>query len=166
MSNQNGREDLSSLSNDEQTARRREWNRGPLKDLFPRIPDFVLKRILDICIEKNFIYNLSESKHWNARRYTSIVIAHVRHNHTNYDELLRVQHLERFEARQQTSKQVWKVLREWCPWNDSNEVLERCFQATLVRRENRDPEWDPMDIDDSDYEANADGDDDDPMDLD
>lgn len=148
-------------------ARRREWNRGPLTDLFPRIPAAKLEQVLDICIDKGFTYNLSESKHWNARRYTSIVIAHVRHNLTEYDKLLR-DGVERHEARQQTGKQVWKVLREWCPWNDSNEVMERCFQATLLRPEERDPEWDPMDID-SDSEmtgdANADADDD-PMDLD
>ena len=151
-----------SLSDHESHTRKREWNRAPLQDLFPRIPTSSLETILDICIAKNFVYNLSESKHWNARRFTSIVIAHVRHNHTEYDKLLREDRLERYEARQQTSKQVWKVLREWCPWDDSNQVLERCFQATLLRREERDLEWDPMDIDsDSELEFV-----DDPMDLD
>jgi hypothetical protein len=152
---------------DNDIARRREWNRGPLSDLFPLIPAAKLEEVLDICIRKDFTYNLSESKHWNARRYTSIVIAHVRHNFTEYDKLLR-DGVERHEARQQTGKQVWKVLREWCPWNDSNEVMERCFQATLLRPEERDPEWDPMDIDsESEMMAEDLGDiDDDPMDLD
>ena len=147
MSQQYARETLLGLSPEEALLRKREWNRSPLSDLFPRVQSSVLERLLDICIDKDFTYNLSESKHWNARRYTSIVIAHVRHNYSDYDKLLRDDRVERYEARKQTSKQVWKVLREWCPWNESNEVLERCFQATLLRPEERDPEWDPMDID-------------------
>lgn len=139
---------------------KREWNRGPISDLFPRIPGSALESILDICIEKGFTYNLSQSKWWNARRYTSIIVAHVRHAYTDYDKLLRVDGLERYAARQETSERLWKVLREWCPWDESNEVLERCFRATLMPREERDPMDDPMDIDvDSDFA-------DDPMDID
>ena len=165
MSGSNGGDRPPDGNGEQNRDRKREWNRGPLSDLFPRMPATTLERILDICIEKDFTYDLSESKYWNARRYSSIVIAHVRHNHTSYDELLRKEHVERHEARQQTGKQVWKVLREWCPWNDSNEVLERCFQATLARPEERDPEWDPMDID-SDEEPPAGNGEEDPMDLD
>ena len=155
-------DNLQGLSEERQRARKREWNRGPLTDFFPRIPDHALERVLDICISKDFTYNLSESKRWNARRYTSIVIAHIRHTHTGYDKLLRGERVERYEARQRTSKQVWKVLRDWCPWDESNDVLERCFQATLLRPEERDPEWDPMDIDsDEDLEYAED-----PMDVD
>ena len=162
MSKNNDWENLLGLSDQESWKRKREWNRGPLSDLFPRIPDSALERILDICIGKGFTYNLSESKRWSARRLTSIVIAHVRHAYSDYDKLLREDRVERFEAREQTSEKVWKVLREWCPWDDSNDVLERCFQATLLRPEERDPDWDPMDIDaDSDVEYA-----DDPMDLD
>jgi hypothetical protein len=165
MNDQNTQVNLDNLSPEEQRLRKREWNRSPLTDLFPRIPDQALETVLDITINKNFTYNLSESKHWNARRYTSIVIAHIRHNYTDYDKLLREEHIERFAAREQTSKQVWKVLREWCPWDDSNEVLERCFQATLLRPGERDEEWgDPMDLD-SDSEAEG-GYVHDPMDLD
>lgn len=150
-------------SEPEARERRREWNRGPLRDFFPRIPPLPLEQVLDICIEKDFTYNLSESKHWNARRYASIVVAHVRHNHSDYDKLLRQDRIERFEARRQTSQQVWKVLREWCPWDESNEVLERCFQATLLRPEDRDAaDWDPMDIDSDSEDEFVD----DPMDLD
>lgn len=155
-----------SISNEdltfEERQRRREWNRGPLTDLFPRIPTQALDRVLDLCISKPFTYNLSLSKLWNARRYTSIVVAHVRHGYTDYDNLLRDEKVERFEARRRTADRVWKVLRQWCPWDDSNEVLERCFQATLLSPEERNPaDWDPMDIDDdmSDFA-------DDPMDLD
>ena len=156
-------ESLLSLSAEEALQRRREWNRGPLVDLFPRIPSHALERILDICISKNFTYNLSNSRHWNARRYTSIVIAHVRHSHSDYDKLLRGEpRVERFAARERTGSQVWKVLRQWCPWDESNEVLEKCFQATLLRPEERGLEWDPMAIDaDSDVEFVED-----PMDLD
>jgi len=106
--------------------RRREWNRGPLQDLFPRIPATALETLLDICISrrKNFVYNLSESKRWNARRYTGIVVAHVRHAYTEYDSLVREEGVERYEARRRTAEKVRKVLREWCPWDESNEVLE------------------------------------------
>ena len=151
---------ISPWQNKQHAKRKCEWNRGPLTDLFPRIPNAALERVLDVCIDKGFTYNLSEGKWWNARRYTSIVVAHVRHNYSDYDKLLREERVERFAARQRTSKQVWKVLREWCPWDESNEVLERCFQATLLRPEERDPSWDPMDVDsDSEYA-------DDPMDID
>lgn len=144
----------------DEIQRRREWNRAPLTDLFPRIPSASLERILDICISKEYVYNLSESKIWNARRLTSIVVAHVGHANTDYDMLLREDRVERYEARRRTSQQLWKVLREWCPWDESNEVLQKCFDVTLVPPEQREPGWDPMDLDDeSDYV-------DDPMELD
>ena len=160
MPDENDSAKLNGLTLEEQRQRKREWNRGPISDLFPMIPATALEKILDVCIDKSFTYNLSESKLWNAKRYTSIVIAHVRHNYSDYDQLLR-EHVERFAARDQTSPKVWKVLRDWCPWDSSNEVLERCFMATLQRPEERDAEWgDPMDVDsDEDYV-------DDPMDLD
>ena len=150
------------LSTEESRQRKREWNRSPLTDLFPRIPPHALERILDICISKNFTYNLSLSKNWNARRYTAIVIAHIRHNYSDYDKLLREERVERYVARERTGGQVWKVLREWCPWDDSNEVLERCFRATLLRPEERGWDWDPMDVDEDDEEEFVE----DPMDLD
>ncbi|KAK5115982.1 hypothetical protein LTR62_000438 [Meristemomyces frigidus] len=147
-----------------QRLRRREWNRGPLNDLFPRIPAKSLETLLDKCADKNFTYQLSQPKTWNARRLTAIAVAHVRHNHSDYEQLLR-EDVERFEARARSAGQVWRVLREWCPWDDSNEVLDRCFRATLVRVEERGGgEWDPMDVDE---ESEVDDDPtSDPMDLD
>jgi hypothetical protein len=117
----------------QQRARRREWNRGPLTDLFPRMPDITLERILDILIDdKNFTYNLSASKWSNARRYTALVVAHCRHAYSEYDALLVREGVERFEARRRTAERVWGVLRTWSPWWErDNEVLERCFRATL-----------------------------------
>ncbi|GAB1737520.1 hypothetical protein NU219Hw_g1831t1 [Hortaea werneckii] len=164
----------------DELLRRREWNRGPLSDFFPRIPSKSLETVLDICIGKNFVYQLSQPRWWNARRYTSIVIAHLRHNYTEYDALLRGEggggsgdggvvngeKVERFEARRRTGEKVWKVLREWCPWDDSNDQLERCFQATLMRPEERGAEWDPMDLDDEYELDDRTGPVDDPMDLD
>ncbi|KAK3634861.1 hypothetical protein LTR56_014986 [Elasticomyces elasticus] len=131
----------------EEYQRRREWNRGAVKDLFPRIPAKSLDRVLDLCIAKPFTYNLSQAKIWNARRLNSVVVAHVRHAHTNYDKLLREEHVERFEARRRTGEQLWKVLREW-----------------PEERNPGDAEWDPMDVD----ELSECGEDDpgDPMDLD
>ncbi|KAF2722844.1 hypothetical protein K431DRAFT_221515 [Polychaeton citri CBS 116435] len=137
----------------EERERRREWNRGPLQDLFPRIPQAALERVLDICIVKNFTYNLSQPKVWNARRFSSIVVAHVRHTYSDYDKLWHAEGVERFEARKRTGPQVLKLLKQWSPWSSSNEVLERCFQATLLRPEERDPEWDPMDLDEDETEA-------------
>ncbi|KAK0940814.1 hypothetical protein LTR29_007695 [Friedmanniomyces endolithicus] len=115
----------------EEHQRRREWNRSPIRDLFPRVPAAALERVLDLCIARPFTYNLSQSKLWNARHLTSIVVAHVRHAYSDYDQLLREQQVERFEARYRTAERVWKV--------------------TLLRPEERQPadaEWDPMDIDD------------------
>lgn len=152
-------ESLLDLSAEEAYARRREWNRGPLEDLFPRIPNTSLERILDICISKNFTYDLSQARLWNVRRFTAITVAHVRHQHSEYDSLLK-DGMERFEARRQSGTKVWKVLREWCPWDSSNEVLKRCFQATLIPLEQRAAEYafvdDPMDIDsESDFGGDA-----------
>jgi hypothetical protein len=144
-------------------------------DLFPRIPPAALERVLDICINLNFTYNTSESRFWNARRYSSIVVAHVRHFYTDYDKLLSVDREERFAARKKTSAKVWKILRDWCPWDEANEALERCFQVTLLRPEERGPEWDPMDIDDERFfvttiveptNVDIDLDEGDPMDVD
>lgn len=152
-------ESLLGLSPDAAHARRREWNRGPLTDLFPRIPPHSLERILDLCIAKDFTFDLSRARLWNARRYTAIAVAHVRHEHSDYDDLLR-RGVERFEARRRSGPKVWKVLREWCPWDSSNEVLEKCFQATLIPLEQRAAEYafvdDPMDIDsESDFGGDA-----------
>lgn len=163
-------ESLLGLTDEEAFNRKREWNREPLKDLFPRIPEQALERILDIAISKNLTYNLSESKRWTARRLTSIVVAHIRHTRTDYDKLLREDHVERYDARKRTGADVWKILKEWCPWDADNDVLEDCFRVTLLRPEEREPEWDPMDID-SDLETEPEATkmeyaDDDPMDLD
>ena len=152
-------EDLAHLPPEEQNFRKREWNRDPVNDLFPRIPDLALERVLDIIIDKGFTYNLSVSKFANSRRITSIIVAHVRHAYSDYDKLLR-ENVERYEARKRCGPQVWKVLREWSPWDKDNELLERCFRATLLTPEERDPSWDPMDVDD---ESDVEGD---PMDLD
>ena len=143
--------DFDKLSPGAARSRRREWNRMPLEDLFPKIPPSALDRLLDICIDKNVTYNLSESKRWNARRYSSIAVAHVRHFYTDYDRRLRDEHEERFAARRATGDRVWKILREWCPWDEANDQLERCFQVTLVPAEQRGAEWDPMDIDDESF---------------
>jgi len=161
---------------DAKRARRREWNRTPLADLFPRIPAAALERVLDLCINVGFTYNTSQGRLWNARRYSSIVVAHVRHFYTDYDRLLKVEHEERFAARKKTAAKVWKILRGWCPWDEANEVLERCFNATLLQPERRDAEWDAMDIDDESFYVTNDSsqatslaqfhDFDDPMDLD
>ena len=62
-----------------------------------------------------------------------------------------VGHEERFAARRATGDRVWKILREWCPWDEANDQLERCFQVTLVPAEQRGAEWDPMDIDDESF---------------
>lgn len=143
-------ESLLGLSAEEAYQRKREWNRTPLTDLFPRIPDSALESILDLCISKNFTYDLSQSRLWNARRYSAITVAHVRHLYSEYDNLLK-EGTERFEARRQSGTKVWKVLRAWCPWDSSNEVLERCFRATLLPLEQREADYmfvdDPMDID-------------------
>lgn len=148
-----------SLAPEAERARKREWNRSPLTQYFPRVPSTALERLLDICIDKGVTYNLSESKRWNMRRLTSIVVAHVRHNYSEYDQLLRDK-MERYDARQLSADQVWRTLRQWCPWDDSNDVLERCFKATLVRPEDRDANFDPMDID---VESEDEGD---PMEVD
>ena len=145
--------------------KKREWNRSFLVDIFPRIPSHALERVLDICLEKNAIYNLSQSKLWNAKRFTSIVVAHVRHTYSDYDELLRKDEVERYDARKRTGYEVWKVLREWCPWDSSNEVLERCWRATLLSPEERDPSFDPMDIDTESEDEGVGLEVDDPMDL-
>lgn len=49
----------------------------------------------------------------------------------------------------------------------SNEALQRCFEASIVPPWERDPTWDPMDIDESDDEGQDEHDVlADPMDLD
>ena len=147
----------------ETRQRRREWNRGPLTDLFPRIPAAALERLLDLYIDKGFTYNLSDAKLRNARRYISMTVAHVRHQYTDYDELLRGEpSLERYEVRKRTAESVWKVLREWSPWDCvETEIMERCLKATLVRPEERDERWDPMDVDEESEDERGDA-----MDLD
>jgi hypothetical protein len=133
-------------------SQRRSWNTAILDELFPRLPPPTLEKLLDLCLAKNVIYNLSQSKHWNSIRITSLTVAHCRHAFSNYDSLLR-EGVERFEARKRTTDDVWKVLRQWCPWEDSNPVLERCWRNTVLRPEEREPGWDPMDLDESESEG-------------
>lgn len=144
---------------------RRSWNRGPFLDLFPRLPPATLETLLDLSLAKSAIYDLSESKHWNSIRLTSIAVAHCRHAFSDYDALLR-EGVERFEARKRSGQKVWKVLREWCPWDESNPVLERCWRATVLRPEEREPGWDPMDLDQSESEGEGEINGGEPMDLD
>ncbi|KAM0722896.1 hypothetical protein Q7P37_001094 [Cladosporium fusiforme] len=136
-------------------TQRRLWNRGPLLDLFPRLPSPKLESLLDLTLSKNAIYNLSESKHWNSIRLTSLTVAHCRHTCTDYDALLR-EGVERYEARKRTAQAVWKCLRAWCPWDESNPVLERCWRVSVLRPEEREPGWDPMDLDESEDEREVD----------
>ncbi|GAB7325153.1 hypothetical protein MBLNU13_g09233t1 [Cladosporium sp. NU13] len=133
-------------------SQRRSWNSALLDELFPRLPPATSENLLDLCLSKNVIYNLSESKHWNSIRITSLTVAHCRHAYSDYDALLR-KGVERFEARKRTADEVWKVLRKWCPWEDSNPVLERCWRNTVLRPEEREPGWDPMDLDESEGEG-------------
>ena len=151
-----------SATSDIPHQQRRAWNQGPLTDFFPRIPPTALENLLDICLAKNAIYDLSKSKHYNARRFTSIAVAHIRHKYTKYDALLRDNGLGRYEAREQTAGQVWKVLRQWCPWDESNDQLERCLKASVVRPEDRGRDFDPMDVD----EESEDEREEDPMEVD
>lgn len=76
--------------------------------------------------------------------------------------------MERFEAREKTAGKVWKELREWCPWDESNAVLEGCWRATVVRPEERgaewEGEWEMMDLDVE--ESDGEGFEGEPMDLD
>jgi hypothetical protein len=148
------------------TSNKRLWNKAILLDLFPLLPPPTLETLLDISLAKNLHYNLSQPKHYSAVRLTSLVVAHCRHAHSDYDALLR-QGLERFEARKRTAQEVWRVLRRWCPWESANPVLERCWRATVLRPEEREPGWDPMDLDGSESERECGGGDEgDPMDLD
>jgi len=133
-------------------SQRRSWNKALFDELFPRLPPTTLEKLLDLCLSKNVIYNLSESKRWNSIRITSLTVAHCRHAFSDYDALLR-EGVERFEARKRTADEVWKVLRKWCPWEDSNPVLERCWRNTVLRPEEREPGWDPMDLDESEGEG-------------
>ncbi|KAL1586921.1 hypothetical protein WHR41_04175 [Cladosporium halotolerans] len=155
-------------------SQRRLWNRGPLLDLFPRLPPASLNHILDLALAKNCIYDLSAPKRANAIRLTCLAIAHARHAHSEYDALLRAG-VERFEARERTGEAVWRVLREWCPWDESNVWLEGCWAATVVRPEERglgwEGEWEMMDLDvEEGWEGGGGGEDDggggEPMDLD
>ncbi|TKA24943.1 hypothetical protein B0A50_06041 [Salinomyces thailandicus] len=148
-----------------EVQRRREWNRGPLTTLFPRIPTSALETALQTCITKDFVYNLSAPESQNARRYTYIIIAQIRHQHTDYERLLREDRVERFEARRRTGEEVWRVLRAWCPWDRANGELERCWRVTMLRPEERGEGGEPMEVD-SESEAEAEEHGGDPMDLD
>lgn len=82
-------EALLKLTPEQALERKREWNRDPLADLFPRIPSLELDRVLELLIAKDFVYDLSQSRLWNARRYSSLTVACVRHWFSDYDKLLR-----------------------------------------------------------------------------
>lgn len=53
------------------------------------------------------------AKEFNPEALKLAVVAYIRHNYTNYDELLRLD-WERHEARNQVASQVQKILERWC----------------------------------------------------
>ncbi len=52
------------------------------------------------------------SKEFGPKAITLAVQAHIRHEYTNYDELLMTG-LERFEAREAVHSQVEDILNQW-----------------------------------------------------
>ncbi|KIW67842.1 hypothetical protein, variant 2 [Phialophora macrospora] len=82
-----------------------------IKDLFPKIPDSDLFRII------KHAFQLSDARVGTApelsllRRAHLAVVAHIRHNYTSYDKLLR--HVQYNEARHQVEKETLEKIIEW-----------------------------------------------------
>ena len=82
-----------------------------IKDLFPKIPDNDLFRII------KHAFQLSNAKVGTApeltllRRAHLAVVAHIRHNYTSYDKLLRT--VQYNEARHQVEQETLAKIIEW-----------------------------------------------------
>ncbi|KAJ9602067.1 hypothetical protein H2200_013427 [Cladophialophora chaetospira] len=85
--------------------------RQTIKDLFPKIPDSDLFRII------KHAFQLKDGRVGTAPELTPLrrahlaVVAHIRHNYTSYDRLLR--QVQYNEARHQVEKETLEKIVEW-----------------------------------------------------
>ncbi|KAF2265853.1 hypothetical protein CC78DRAFT_532218 [Lojkania enalia] len=103
--------------------------RAAIRDLFPKIPSYDLDEIVDHAFQEG-TKRVGNAKELSlARRVQLAVAAHIRHNYTDYDRLLRVGSWT--EARAKVEHVSLAKLKEWRDENDTDEV-EETFREVIV----------------------------------
>jgi hypothetical protein len=82
-----------------------------IKDLFPKIPDNDLFRIIKHAFQLNNAKVGTAPELTLLRRAHLAVVAHIRHNYTSYDKLLRT--VQYNEARHQVEQETLAKIIEW-----------------------------------------------------
>ena len=87
---------------------------GQIQNLFPGCPRKEALKIAEHACEKysGRIGRTAIAKQFDPQAIILAVKAHIRHEHTNYDELL-MKGWERFSARDQVEENVNQILGEW-----------------------------------------------------
>ena len=88
-----------------------------IKKNYPKIPigrlndieKNVRKRLMGIQ-RKGCISILDQNAQEGARR---LIVAYIRHNMTNYDDLLNFKNKSREQARKETNRLVYNIMAEW-----------------------------------------------------
>lgn len=89
---------------------------GKVRSMYPRAPEGTERKIAERACETGSgrVGRTATAKQLSAGAIGLAVIAYVRHNHTNYDELLS-QGYPRDLARDQVRSKIDEVLSTWCP---------------------------------------------------
>ena len=112
--------------------RDKEKARATLCSLFPRIPSEDSDRVLDHAYLKGSGRVGRSGKITDVQKMKLAVVAHIRHEHTNYDELLqrlngpakKKNKAHRDQARRTIAKDIEKKLKEWGPLIRANKKVE------------------------------------------
>ena len=87
---------------------------GQIQNLFPWCPRKETLRIAEYACEKysGRVGRTAMAKEFDSQAIVLAVKAHIRHEHTNYDELL-MKGWERFTARDQVENKINQTLEKW-----------------------------------------------------
>ncbi|KAF2121575.1 hypothetical protein BDV96DRAFT_564597 [Lophiotrema nucula] len=109
--------------------------RAAVRDLFPKIPVWDLNAIVNHAFQEGTgrVGNAKDVP--LARRVQLAVVAHIRHNYTEYDKLLKVGSWA--EARVKVEPVSLAKLKEWRDENDTDEV-EETFREVIVLDDDED----------------------------
>lgn len=87
---------------------------GQIQNLFPECPRKETLRIAEYACKKysGRVGRTAMAKEFDSQAIVLAVKAHIRHEHTNYDELL-MKGRERFTARDQVENKINQILEKW-----------------------------------------------------
>ena len=132
--------------------------RDALKDLFPKMPEEDQTEIIARAFEQGTNKVGTAEELPLPRRVQLAVVAHIRHNYTNYDTLLRLGTRE--EAREQVEKDCLDLLIDWRGDDETGELgFEEIFREVIyISSDDENDEHDEHDEHDESTDDDSDSD--------